>query len=96
MLHWTVHALHRLEHRTGRFDLVSKAEVDKRLAACKDELSKSGQTGVRIKRLHRRYTLLNSYGDEVWAVVDEGERVVTLMLRVRGQSMNHQWVNEVK
>jgi hypothetical protein len=91
---WTWHAQQRMAGRMAR--LASAAEIESRLAQCEGDLSKSGQTGVRVKALRHTLTVDGSTGSEVWAVVDEAERIVTVMLRDKGQAMNRQWMKEVR
>lgn len=92
---WTYHA--RVERMGGRMaDILTMDEVQAQLHKCKDELHPFGQTGVRVKELDEVLTLDGSTGNEVWAVVDEAERIVTVMLRNAGQRMNHQWSKEIR
>lgn len=94
MLHWTWHGRKRMAGRMAR--LATADEVEARLAKCKADLSESGQTGVRVKALAHTLTVAGSTGSEVWAVVDEAERIVTVMLREPGQPMNRQWENQIR
>lgn len=96
---WTRHARERI---SGRMQgLTSAAEVAQVLDKCKHKWQAvSGQTGVRVRTLDKCYTLNDSAGSEVWAVVDTAggrpPRVVTLMLRREGQGMNNNWTQEVR